>query len=457
MEKLKLATAIVLSALAARINAQSSQSNCNNQTRTVQITAGTHNQGSATCGTFGFSVGAASYASPGSCTTGYAFYHGTVYSCGPQSTGSDCNANGYKVKLDLYTGGACPSITGLQSGLNFSNWMSVPLALINALSCSSPSKEETFDWSAKVSRCTILDPPLQAPPPISPVDDLGDSYMEIDGDPLDFVNAATAPSFERPASLWSDARDWPSGLLPSIQAIRSVNQGLAAASLRASVIRETVEQGQVTNQNSFQWTGEFSNHGLFDAHRVVTIAQGSESFILDEHCSFDGTVLTSNLASAEAGNLWTTDFGHFSFIHSSTADGIDEIALWLADPFNLPAFQSVILQEESLDGVLTVRQEHGAEQPWIGWELAVSESTPTRPHRVTIYDELHRKRVERRYSNYTEISSGLMRPMTVQTEFYPTGVPEQLTQRATWNFGRVQHAAAIEVPPPLPGRWQVWQ
>ncbi len=216
-----------------------------------------------------------------------------------------------------------------------------------------------------------------------------------------------------------------------------------------------LDGGQETDSGSFHWQGGFDRNRRFDAHRVSTIHKEAESFAFDEHRTFDGRLLTSGFATSEANNLWTTNSSQFELVLSMGSAEIEEIANWIDDPFQIPAFAQVDLQQTiSGDRILVQRVYDGQ---WIGWELETEASDPTRPTRITIFDVLQRPRIERRFSSNSEVLPGVMRPLTVAVDIYPTGNPAQQTVRSTWTFARFMQSDELQAAMPTPGTWNVWQ
>lgn len=160
---------------------------CNNQTRTLQQVAGYVGLATTTCSQLTITVAGQAYSTPPTCTLGYAYYRGSVYTCGPVSTGTHCNSNGFKVTIDLATGGGCPSLAGLNPG-SWTSWSQVPAAIVAALRCVSPSVTQTFDWSASVSPCVPTAPVEGSSDPVSCTGGSGETFLRCTGDPFHLLS-----------------------------------------------------------------------------------------------------------------------------------------------------------------------------------------------------------------------------------------------------------------------------
>jgi hypothetical protein len=317
--------------------AMAQTSNCNDQSRTKQITAGQYNLASKSCATVSFSVGGLTVTTPSTCATGFTMYRGTVYSCGPASTGTHCNANGYKVYITFYSGGDCPNLAGLVGG-SYSSWADVPQALQKALNCVPPKAEtpNTFDWSASVTSCATVQPPAGVGVVETAVN--GDTFVLHQGD---FSSVVSAPE-HNPFSTAFDAAQSsdPAVLPPLLAAAYQRYSPLAAASVTAEVtISEAYGSAAPHARRAIRIEGVVRADGRFDLVLVEASTVEGQPATLADRLVFDGSVLMSLTEGGETGSVYPTSYTGFDRTFAALCGVVGPIHDWLARPLHMPVFE----------------------------------------------------------------------------------------------------------------------
>ena len=102
---------------------------CNNATRSVSIQAGASTPVTAECADISVMVMGFGISSPPSCVVAYTHYLETVWSCGPQLPGFNCDPQGSKAYHNNYSDGACPITDGVTDGMTWTYPWDIPDAL----------------------------------------------------------------------------------------------------------------------------------------------------------------------------------------------------------------------------------------------------------------------------------------------------------------------------------------
>jgi hypothetical protein len=456
---------MLLACFAPRVGAQ-----CNNTGRQVQVKAGGTGQLFSTCTSVTFSVAGQSMSTPSQCESGNAYYHGTVYACQGQVNCANCKNEGYPVTVDRFTGGGCPDTSELMQfiGGSWSDWSTVPEALKKALSCTKPTNNPTFDWSASVSDCPDCGHG-EDPENVSGEayvggdgslyiywDDLLGEYPTAAGDPRNlFLSLPELAEVADPVQVGGyfqrAAED--SGLL-------------TGASIGASVsIRHFDDAGLVASRVDYDLQGKFTDNGRFDVivSWVVDKEDGVGPISFSRRETFDGRVLSSVDAQAEVGNAFERTAANMIGLLEPVRPAFE----WVHDPYSLPMHQGIELSFVVGDrGELIQRRSHeGTAGEYIGSEYEYAElDGAVRPIRTSTYLPDGSLFEERRFEDFRKIrgTSNCVRPSVITHVYYTGGFESQKRSEVILRVRSSRELSAGEseaVPAQYSDRqpWLIWQ
>ena len=392
------------------VAAQTPAANCNNQSRTLQQAAGYTGVSSTTCSQFIFTVGGQTFQTPSSCQQGYAFYHGTVYSCGPASTGTHCKATGFDVDIDLATGGSCPDITGLNPG-SWTAWADVPAAITAAMRCKAPTVTHTFDWSAVVSSCTIQVPIDGEPGVVEVLGASGEVYLRAIG----------SPEFALSGQLWNPlvgayelAQDGTLEQLPiDLRTACSTYAPVHGVDVAAQVVIENWSSPDAVQIKTYEIVGRVLRSGQFDVTCTFAVEHEGELVPVSRRLRHDGRALYVLPASAEEFSAYDAEYPRRDETFWLVCSMVAPLHEWVSNPIQVPLFSSSTFDPvaDGPDGVKRVaRRVASPGGGSVSEEYALDGSSIERhPLSRSTFDSMERVRQFSAFANPIMIGEGVRR------------------------------------------------
>jgi hypothetical protein len=438
---------------------------CNNQDRQPQIEAGTSNLTYKPCPEITITVKLISYSTPGQCVDTKAIYRDTVYSCGVESPGNDCNPQGHKSEKALYTGGSCPSLSNIVD-TEFDDWEDVPKAVLDALECKDPSIEvKSFDWSSQTTRCdgTAV---LRSVGEIFTAPN-GLDYVIWRGDTADWTPDVLDRPFLTPYDRAN--RDLPSaGVFGPLAAVIDDHPRLSGASVVAnSEILSYDQSGNLIHKVAASIQGNLVSSGSFDVLETMVGKLEGEPETIVSRISYDGRALKVSNNGGGAGRVRGAGSENFEGEFRLETALFSELFWWIEGPFRIPRFAGIeYVLETNSEGTRDFVHRMAALGDGSSflartYELRILGDGARRPHSVTTYDALGQVIEEVVYGRYMEVTPGVLRPRTITRTKHYSGSGQEKTRVYKTDIRTaypLSQESAAQVPEPMPSEmeWIVW-
>ncbi|MEW6130609.1 MAG: hypothetical protein AB1757_26495 [Acidobacteriota bacterium] len=432
--KTLLACCLLFTLIVGSLNAVSGQQSgsvgvapaCNNQSRTLQIAAGT-SQTEQQCAQWSITVLGVTFTSPSACPNSKTVRSDDTFSCGPAATGIHCNPRGYKVNVKVYSSNnPCPGIPStLPTTLEEANAavQCQPLALIS----------DVNTWSASVQACATGTQ-------IREVDRIneselsnlvvtgGDNFVFYSGNPAK-VLAKQPPSIKQTAEQLNAMQT---------RALESLPQALAQSYLLhprvegIKKLRATVEYNfrSVGNlgvvRNVHQLEGAFTHDGRFSITdtRSGTL-EDNDSQIIVEDMAYDGSNFFSGIRGQHRYNAYAPSSAGIKSAICYDAQFMKPLVSWATSPFWITLFPQTEYAMESVgDNLVKIIESYPQMQIPGGAGKTVyyiSTAPVAHPIRIETFDAGGQLRIRKDFSEFVTIGKGIWRPLTVVESFYQPG------------------------------------
>jgi hypothetical protein len=308
---------------------------CNNQARTADIVAGWHNVLSGPCTSITITAGPVTVQTPMQCPMGGAYYNGTVYKCGPASTGNNCFADGFKVNFTTYgTGGAsnCPPPPTTTS---FESWEAAAGLISQWINCPAmPVVDTSYDWSAKVrKRPGVQESIAPSPQTVTTPDD---AYVIWYADPASSLSGPANDPF-RPLGPGPEVD--PASVPALVRDVLAAQAGPPAARINAEFQLDFHDAaGQVTLSNVYTLSGTVARDGRFSLESALPgLAPSGETVPIRSVHSFDGASFATGTADGECINVYASTSVQRDRMLQLAAPFAELLVAWISDPSLLPA------------------------------------------------------------------------------------------------------------------------
>lgn len=332
--------------------------NCNNQARSVEISAGWHNVLNGPCTSVTITAGPVTVQTPSECPMGGAFYDGTIYKCGPPSTGNHCIAQGYKVNLSTYDTGGVSNCPPLPTTTSFESWEAA-VGIIEAwLACPKmPLLSKTYDWSAKVKKC----------PGVSESGSLPVEYVSLDHDSYSVWHENPAAQLPAPTTdpfspLGPGPYLDPALMAAPVRDLRASQDGLIAVRLAAEYQVDFHDPAGVpTETDVYSLSGVVAADGRFFLDVTVAgLGPAGEPEPIRDQGSFDGASFSWTTTDGENANVWPSTSDRRDGMLRMLAPFAAILVEWVGDPTLLPALpaSSYAITEDPVSQTLEIERRH---------------------------------------------------------------------------------------------------
>ncbi|MBI1382286.1 MAG: hypothetical protein GC161_14505 [Planctomycetaceae bacterium] len=442
------AIAVLVGAIPAE--GQLSESNCNNLGRKVDQKVGTETEFvncpsltlQITVGVMGTSV-----TTPSSCPSDKTTYTGNVYRCEGEVSGSHCVRQGYKVPYKTYSFGsdnskACPT----PSVLTFDDWLSA----FAAIACQPiPLIAESFDWSASVSRCTVIDGAVVSDPEVHGqwIEGLQGPVLVWDGDPQVHAVPFVRGSLEQ----WLSER--PRMAASSLPGPVQMHMALVPNMVAASNVVAELEVGERVDG---EWSvrtmtveGTVAADGRFDVWFTRSVmGPDSAPSTVRERYGFDGHSLRLSVQGQPRDHFYSASHPGVRLRFATDLVPLSTLGNWVRDPIvfdRLDALATTISPVDG-DGLVAVRQDWAPVLSLGGsvthWFDANQGYLAIRTEYRDATGSLLRDRV---YGGYEELVGGVLRPTTVTERWWGGGSVPVLFRSQSTRVRRAQSAPESEL------------
>lgn len=450
---------------------------CNHLTRTLQQPAGITGSVSTNCAQVTVSVAGQSFSTPASCVVAYSHYLASVYSCGPAATGIHCNPQGYKATIKNYSDGACPSVSGLTSGMTWSGWDEVPanlVAIIQGLgSCVAPKMDSTFDWSASVVACPKkaqppngqtgepLPPRSQATPGL-PSDGSGLAVWQ--GDPRLLIHGEFFNPFGSAYDAAMQPRCTSSALLGEVE---SHFAPLAGAEIDVSLELRHYAAG--ASEPAHVWSagyeGRISSEGTFDLVQTSIARQGEAGYLATLRQYYDGHLLAFSPGEGPVSNAYSPSYAGGKWIWATELlPQLRPLYWWLGNPFRIPRFESHRYTTDVREGVTYLEkrasERHGG---YVDLAYAVDTDNAGVPAIVSsqVLEPSGSPRETVVFGDFRAVADRVYRPFAITYTIFPDGFEQGRRVECRYRFNRARLLEAQQVTAireaELESLWHVWR
>lgn len=415
---------------------------CNNLTRSLaQPSAVTGAAPPQTCGTLAVSVAGVGYGPPAECPVAYTHYLESVYTCGPVATGIDCDPQGSQASLKVYQNGSCPNLTGLTDGMQWDAWDSVPenlVAIIEGMSqCVPPSVTETFDDSARCTRCSLVGG-HQTVVMHSGFDPSGHEYIQAFEDPrLQAAGIPGANIFETPRSAAMKAAAGTT--LPLLAQVDSAFPPLAGAQFDISLTMEHYDDGDTepNTSRSLMYSGRMAVDGTFDLVQSTVATRGAERLPRHHRLLFDGATLVTHTRGSIDGSAYTPEYlaAVPQLLRSELLPHLQPLYRWINNPFQISRFpQHTYSSEDSSFGVMLRKQALSDGEVFVDREILVGTPAGGVPRVLStqVLDPVGRVMEATTFSRFQELTPGVSRPLRIEHVVYYDRLPTG--RRVSWSY-----------------------
>lgn len=433
---------------------------CNNQTRSLQIPAGT-TQTETDCAVWSITVLGVTFTSPASCPNSRTVRDEDTWSCGPAAEGIHCKARGYQVHVKQYAlDNPCPGIPGtLPSTLEEAN---------AAVQCKAlPLTNEFNVWSATVTNCVTADPQqgfeegVHAPRH-DEIRSIGrDLYVvhhgSLDLFPAEPWEAALLDRFDPLRTL--TPRDHPGALgatLVSHPALPGVGE------LQASVVFEFLDvpgYGTIRNEHRVAGTVLGSRRFALVDTGFVADEDGKRDLSVSQY-RFDGRRFIHGERGAEYQNVFLASSGGAKEALQYDAQFVWPLLGWVQDPFWIPRMPGTTWESIARGDTVQVVERY-AQVPGFGWSTYTIDVSSGRaqPVRIDGFDARGSLVVRRDFSDYRQLLPEVWRPMSVQESHFDAR-SGALTSRVTTRIDSaralgLREASELPEPEGFEDRWFV--
>jgi hypothetical protein len=422
---------------------------CNNLTRTKSTEAGYHNAQSEHRSQLTITVAGQPYPTPAQCPQGYAYYRGTVYTCGPAATSIHCKAQSNKVYIDLATGGGCPDITGLNPG-TWSSWAVVPSAIIAAFRCKKPTVTQTFDWSASTSNCGSGVP---EPPP-----DVGQEQTGSDGQV--FVRLLSdprpaLPSTQRNPFEWAydTAQTGTSEELPTPLRTAFTQYGsVLGVQVLANVTYEyRAADGTIESSRTASISGKVWRDGRFDVSQVEAVMSPDGRLPVSARLVFNGSGLYEDINETEEARAYGFVGSRSATTFSLLTRFVEPVYRWVRNPLEVALFPDAVYESSvSQDGTITtVSRRVGT-----GVDATISDSheleitaAGVRPKSWSVRLPTGGPCVLLTFADHRTLATDVWRPFRITNTYYLDGTASGRKLTTTLEVQRAVPVTSTEMDP----------
>jgi hypothetical protein len=432
--------------------------NCNNQARSVAITAGWHNVLYGPCTAVTISVGPVTVQTPSECPMGGAYYDGTIYTCGPQSTGNHCIAQGYKVNLSTYDTGGVSNCPPLPTTTSFESWDAAKGIIEAWLSCPPlPLLSKTYDWSAKIKKCPGVSESGSVPVEYVTLDH--DAYFVWHEDPAASLPMPTTNPFD---PLGPGPIVDPATVPAPVREARESLAGLLAVHVAAEYqVDYRDPAGVLTDTDVYSIAGTVAADGRFRLDVTVAgLGPGGEAEPIQDQCSFDGASFSWAAKDGENSNVWTSTSARRDGMLRLLAPFAAPLVEWVGDPTLLPALPSgsYTITEDSAAQSLEIEREHvsfGQLFATTRHDVDVAGPVPTISTAEVLAADGSTIRT-RQFADYCSVGAANRPRQVIDTWYEPGSAHGMVT--ATLRIGRVVplHAEDLQPFPVVEPAGSVW-
>jgi hypothetical protein len=398
---------------------------CNNQSRTLQIAAGT-SQTEQDCAVWSITVLGVTFTSPGSCPNSKTVRSDDTFSCGPAATGMHCNPRGYQVNVKVYSSNnPCPGIPSTLPTTLAEASAAVqcqPLALIS----------DVNTWSATVKACATGTEIIEEGE-IVPV---GTNNLVVTGnDDAVFYEGNPARVLPKPQHISKVTTEQLNAL--QTRSIESLPDGLAKSyklhpriegikKLRATVeyyFRSVGNLGAVRNVHRVE--GAFTSDGRFSVSDTrAGTAEESASQIIVEDMAYDGSSFLSGVRGSRRYNAFASSSAGIKSALCYDAQFIKPLVSWAVSPFWITLFPETTYEAEQVEAnVVKITESYPQMQVPGGAGKTVyyiSTSPVAHPVRIDTFDGAGQLRSRKDFSEFGTLGKGVWRPFTfVESSFQP--------------------------------------
>ncbi len=406
---------------------------CNDNSRTIQVPAGTTSAGEQNCPSITFTVNVAGsgveFTTPTSCSKGSTVRDEDTWSCGPPANGMHCDPQGYEVKVKVYSIGnedPCPGIPD-----------TLPETLKEAeemFKCKQPPLVNSFHvYSAAVTACdTGIDSALRMDGEI--VDGSADSFTVVTGDP-DHLLAQQEPNelYEQLVELQSSPID---SLPTELQTVVALHPSLnGARNINALVEYEFADvpnYGDVVNR--FRVEGTVLASGRFSVSSTTRTTLEGDVVPSIEELSYDGTNFFIGTPGSPRFNAYSASSPQFPRAFSSQARFVEPLLDWVRSPFPITLFPdidrtSAVTGPSGEETLVEIRETYPGMfdgTTHLAGEIVyvLSVGAVIHPVEVRYLDGAGNLTTRVTFSNYGTLDEGLWRPFLVVRREYSPGSSE---------------------------------
>ena len=465
MPTITLLTLAIASSVSQSTGTGTAAPACNNLTRTLAIAAGTTPAVTQNCPQITVSVAGSSFSTPASCIVAYTHYLESVWTCGPAATGLHCNAQGSQATHKNYTGGACPSVAGLTSGMSWGSWADVPANLVAIIqgmsSCVPPTESSEWDYSASVSNCKTVTGSGNLTSGGS-----GSGWFGHPGELILDIERYNpfATQYEAAAERGAHSPQ------AQLRAVSDAFAAVGAAQVEVEVTVEHFDAGVDTprNVNFSIHRGVVTDSGLFDITRTSTSTNAGERAIFDTRRVFDGELLREQTLTSGEGNAYSKAYADANRLwQMEVLPELRPLYTWIRNPYQIARFaDQTFVEAPHGEATLVQLIQSGPSGRFVGKEYVVAPDARDVPvvTSTRILDEFGRPCETSSFSDFREIAPNVWRPFDVDSQILLDREPHGARVRIHLRFRQAQPMAPQEATAAVLGaefsntvEWNVWQ